>query len=166
MRPHYQPESFSSRADNGRGLILRAIAKTPCYNLLITYSISLFQRVWRKNVSKTEEWRKFCVTSRNLFTSDVIKWSTLRAGHDNLSPFKLRDFRLSSRHADNQSAGNSLSHMQTFGYHSKKCLQYVMIRDYLMAFWLSPKVSTWDHIISLRALARGLIIVEGWYWGR
>ena len=28
-RPRYQPESFSSRADNGRGLILRAITKTP-----------------------------------------------------------------------------------------------------------------------------------------
>ena len=34
LRPHYQPESFSSRADNGRGLILRAITKTPSYNLL------------------------------------------------------------------------------------------------------------------------------------
>ena len=56
-RPHYQPESFSWRADNGRGLILRMIIKTLCYNLFITYSISLFQHVWRKNVSKTEEWR-------------------------------------------------------------------------------------------------------------
>ena len=28
LRPHYQPESFSSRADIGRGLILRAITKT------------------------------------------------------------------------------------------------------------------------------------------
>ena len=26
LRPNYQPESFSSRADNGRGLILRAIS--------------------------------------------------------------------------------------------------------------------------------------------
>ena len=59
---------------DGRGLILRAITKTPCYSLFITYSISLFQRVWRlKNVSKTEERLNFCVTSRNLFTSDVIK---------------------------------------------------------------------------------------------
>ena len=41
----------------------------------------------------------------------------------------------------------------------------VILRDYLMAFWLSPEVSTWDPIISQRALARGLIMVEGWYWG-
>ena len=41
-----------------------------------------------------------------------------------------------------------------------------VIRDYLMAFWLSPEVSTRDPIISRRALARGLIMVEGWYWGR
>ena len=34
-----------------------------------------------------------------------------------------------------------------------------------MAFWLSPEVSTWDPIISPRALAQGLIMVEGWYWG-
>ena len=79
-----------------------------------------------KNVSKTEELRKFGVTSRHLFTSDVIKWTTLRAGHDNLSPFKIHDFRLSSRQADNQLAGKSLSHMQTFGYHGKTCLKYVI----------------------------------------
>ena len=36
-----------------------------------------------------------------------------------------------------------------------------VIRDYLMAFWLSPEVSTRDPIISPRALARGLIMVEG-----
>ena len=36
---------FSSSAGNGQGLILRVITKTPCYNLFITYSISLFQRV-------------------------------------------------------------------------------------------------------------------------
>ena len=28
-RPHYQPESFSFLADNGPGLILRAITKNP-----------------------------------------------------------------------------------------------------------------------------------------
>ena len=39
---HYQPKSFSLRADNGRWLILRAITKTLCYNLFITYSNSLF----------------------------------------------------------------------------------------------------------------------------
>ena len=56
---------------------------------------------------------------RHLFTSDIIKWSTLRAGHDNLSPFKIHDFRVSSRQADNQLAGKSLSHMQTLGYRDK-----------------------------------------------
>ena len=33
-----KPESVSSRADNGRGLILRAMTKVLCYNLFITYS--------------------------------------------------------------------------------------------------------------------------------
>ena len=37
----------------------------------------------------------------------------------------------------------------------------LIFRDYLMAFWLSPEVSTRDPIISPRALARGLIMVEG-----
>ena len=59
------------------------------------------------------------VTSRHLFTSDVIKWSTLRAGHDNLSPFKIHDSQLSSPRADNKLAVKSLSHMQTFGYRGK-----------------------------------------------
>ena len=36
------PMSFSSRAANGQGLILRAITKTLCYNLFIIYSNSLF----------------------------------------------------------------------------------------------------------------------------
>ena len=42
-----------------------------------------------------------------------------------------------------------------------KQLWAVIIRDYLMAFWLSPEISTQDPIISPRALARGLIMVEG-----
>ena len=41
-RPHYLPESFSLRADNGWRLILRVITKTPWDNLFITYSNSLF----------------------------------------------------------------------------------------------------------------------------
>ena len=41
--PIMKPESVSSRADNGRGLILRAITKVPCYNLFITYSKTFFQ---------------------------------------------------------------------------------------------------------------------------
>ena len=36
-----------------------------------------------------------------------------------------------------------------------------VIREYLMAFWISPEVSTRDPIISPRALSRGLIMVEG-----
>ena len=42
--------------------------------------------------------------------------------------------------------------MQTLGYHGKKCPKYVIIRDYRMAFWLLPEVSTRDPIISPRAL--------------
>ena len=34
--PIIRSESFSSRADNGRGLILRAMTKTPHYNLFFT----------------------------------------------------------------------------------------------------------------------------------
>ena len=45
-----------------------------------------------------------------------------------------------------------------FSSHGK---YHMIIRDYLMAFWLSPEVSTRDPIISPRALARGLIMVEG-----
>ena len=41
-RPHFQPESFSSKSDNGCGLILRVITKTQSDNLFITYSNSLF----------------------------------------------------------------------------------------------------------------------------
>ena len=40
--PIIKPESVSSRADNGRGLILRAMTKVPCYNLFITYSKAFF----------------------------------------------------------------------------------------------------------------------------
>ena len=42
-----------------------------------------------------------------------------RAGHDNLSLFKMHDFRLSSKQADNQLAAKSLFHMQTLGYRLK-----------------------------------------------
>ena len=34
-------------------------------------------------------------------------------------------------------------------------------RDYLMAFWLSPEVSNQELIISSKALAQELIMVEG-----
>ena len=39
--------------------------------------------------------------------------------------------RLSSRQADNQLAGKSLSHMHTFGYHDKKRLKYVIMGNTL-----------------------------------
>ena len=35
--PIIRPESFRSRDDNCQGSILRAMTKTPCYNLFITY---------------------------------------------------------------------------------------------------------------------------------
>ena len=41
--PIIKPESVSSRADNGRGLILRAMTKDPFYNLFITYSNTYFR---------------------------------------------------------------------------------------------------------------------------
>ena len=63
---------------------------------------------------------------RYLYTSDGIKWTTLRAGHDNLSPFKIHDFQLSSRQADNQLVGKILLHMQTLGYQNKMCRKYVI----------------------------------------
>ena len=51
------------------------------------------------------------------------EWEKLTGGnsgllhrHDNLSPFKIHDLRLSSQRADNQLAGKSLSHMQTLVY--------------------------------------------------
>ena len=44
------PRPFSSLADNGRGLILRAITKTLWYKLFITYSV--LTCLTNKNVSK------------------------------------------------------------------------------------------------------------------
>ena len=121
-RPKYQPETqLWSRVDTEGKPKLHVIICLSHIPFTISTCLAL------KNVSKTEDWRNFCVTPRHLFTSDVIKWSTLRAGHDNLSPFKTHDFRLSSWQADNQLAGRSLSHMQTLGYHGKTCLKYVII---------------------------------------
>ena len=47
--PIIKPESFSSRADNGRGLILRAMTKIPCYNLFIIDSKTFFRIILIKN---------------------------------------------------------------------------------------------------------------------
>ena len=44
---------------------------------------------------------------------------------------------------------------------SSNVYRYIIFRDYLMAFWLSPEVSTRDPIVSPRTSARGLIVVEG-----
>ena len=66
----------------------------------------------------------------------------LHTGHDNLSLFKIHDFRLSSRQADNQLAGKSLLHMQTLGYQGKMCLKYMVMSVQvgtldLMVIWLT-----------------------------
>ena len=39
----------------------------------------------------------------------------------------MHDFRLSARRADNLRAGNTLSHMQTWGYRWKYMSKYVII---------------------------------------
>ena len=44
----------------------------------------------------------------------------------------MHDFQLSSRQADSQLAGKSLSHMQTLDYHDKICLKYVIFNDYIV----------------------------------
>ena len=53
-RPIIKPVSFSSRADNGPGLILRTITKIPCYNLFITYSKTLFPVVLIERSKNTD----------------------------------------------------------------------------------------------------------------
>ena len=50
--PIIKPESFSLKADNGRGLTLRAMTKIPCYNLFITNSKTLFQAILIKKKSQ------------------------------------------------------------------------------------------------------------------
>ena len=57
--PIIKPESVSSRADNGRGLILRAMTKVPCYNLFITYSNTFFKIMLIKNIDVHFEIRKY-----------------------------------------------------------------------------------------------------------
>ena len=48
--PIIKPERVSSRADNGRGLILRAMTNVPCYNLFITYSNAYFRTILIENI--------------------------------------------------------------------------------------------------------------------
>ena len=67
-RPNYQPESFSSTAYNGRGLI------QPISRVIICLShipVHCFKALTYTNVSKTEDWCRFCVTSCHFFISDV-----------------------------------------------------------------------------------------------
>ena len=49
-----KPESFSSRADNGQGLIQRAMTKVPSYNLFITDSKTFFRIILIKNTKKNK----------------------------------------------------------------------------------------------------------------
>ena len=44
-----KPESASSKTDNGRGFVLRAMTKVSCYNLFITYLKSSFIIILIKN---------------------------------------------------------------------------------------------------------------------
>ena len=53
-RTHYQPESFSSWADNGRGLIKRAMNKMPCNDMFITNSNALFIEFYLKEIIEVE----------------------------------------------------------------------------------------------------------------
>ena len=122
MNGHRNYFMIKSLRKNGTKLGMNSML----YSVYHIFHFTISMCLALKNASKTEEWRNFCVMSRHLFTSDVIKLSTLRAGHDNLSPFKIHDFPLSSWQADNQLAGNSVSHMQTLGYHSKMSLKYVI----------------------------------------
>ena len=54
-----------------------------------------------------------------------------------------------------------LINLITYEISRVKYLYEPIIRDYHTEFWLSPEVSTEDPIISPRALAQGLIMVEG-----
>ena len=55
---------------------------------------------------------------------------------------------------------NRCYYMALYHFQTRRHL-ILIIRDYLTAFWLSPKVSIRHPIISPRALARGLIMVDG-----
>ena len=121
--PIIKPESFSSRVDNGRGLILRVMTKIPCYNLFITYSRTIFRIILIKKKQKIiyfhsaiEELRheirvtSFYMTShfRGTLTSYVGMITSLRS--------KYMISNCQWRRADNPWAGNSISHIQTLGY--------------------------------------------------
>ena len=50
-----------------RGLVLRATSKAYVITCLSHIPIHYFNEFDVQNVSKTEDWRKFCVTFRHLF---------------------------------------------------------------------------------------------------
>ena len=83
----------------------------------------------------------------------------LRAGHDNLSPFKIHDFRLSSRQADNQLAGKSLSHMHIFGYNGKKRLKYVIIHNIYIEKVSNPVFSNSVLTKSIEVKAHAIYLI-------
>ena len=70
-----KPESLSSRTDNGRGLIPRAMTKTPCYNLFITYSKALFRVIFDLKIQNIDDFYAEIElrhkNSRNTIYSDV-----------------------------------------------------------------------------------------------
>ena len=70
-------------ARDGRGLILRAMAKTQCYNLFITYSNPQLELCSIKN-------HHFSNQNKEIRPCKARK---VTPGHDNFSPFKLHDFR-------------------------------------------------------------------------
>ena len=61
------------------------------------------------------------MTSRNAF--HLTSRTNVTPSLFNLSPFKIHGFR----RADNQMAGNTLSHMQTLGYRVRYSPEYVII---------------------------------------
>ena len=96
---------LSSRADNGRELILRAITKIPCYNLFVTYSKTLFRVILIQRsttltiddfYSKIEELRHKNGVTSFLLTSQIQWHDYVACEHDNLSPFKMHDYWLSA----------------------------------------------------------------------
>ena len=58
------------------------------------------------------------------------------------SPFKMDEFWLSSWQAKNQLAEKSLSHIQTLGYHGKKCPEYVIRNLIFLIFYYSHSICT------------------------
>ena len=92
--PIIKHERFSSRADNGRGLILRLETKIPCYNQFITYSKPLFRKNVRKKIKFYSEIENYAIKLCNV--KHFILFNVVTCGHDNLSPFKIHNFRVVS----------------------------------------------------------------------